>query len=543
VNAKIRRQRAITQAENRPPTGAGGSQRNDEGYLDALGATRIPDPTSAGDFCRRFDEGRIDMLQEVFNDARVKVWSEQPADFFYVATINVDATTVETTGECKQGMDINYKNQWGYMVRAVSLANTGEPPYIVNRPGNRPSHEQAAGWLAWREAAVRPMPGYVEDELRGYLACGLLCFGFARAVCMTCRTGFVVAFSCKGRGVCPSCNGCHMAQTVAHLADHVIPPVPVRQWVISVPKRLRGMLADRPRAVAALTKLFLDEIERLLLTASGGAPDAVTPGAPRPRLGGISFLHRFGSALNHHVHLHACVTDGVFVPAANQAGCDAPPTFLPARPVTAADLAALTERVRRRVIRGPDGRISRVRYLLPRHKAATWVGRGRGRKSTRPGANGVVELSPPRVPRPARRSRPAAAEAPAPLPRGVCAESQAQAGLTRHDKGEYRQAARGHDRRACGPQTTHGWLLRRESKAPLARHLPDCLGEFAGPGRRGVPARVPSAWRRHPADRLHHRTGADPKDPHAPGQTTRTAADLSSSWPAHRLGRARASER
>jgi hypothetical protein len=67
-------------------------------------------------------------------------------------------------------------------------------------------------WLEWREAAERPVPAYVEDELRGYLECGLLCFGFARAVCMTCRTGFVVAFSCKGRGVCPSCNGRHMAR-------------------------------------------------------------------------------------------------------------------------------------------------------------------------------------------------------------------------------------------------------------------------------------------------------------------------------------------
>jgi hypothetical protein len=221
------------------------------------------------------------------------------------------------------------------------------------------------------------------------------------------------------------------------------------------------MLADRPRAVAALTKIFLTEVERLLCAAAGVAEAANTPSASRPRLGGISFLHRFGSALNHHVHLHACVTDGVFVPAAAEAGLDAPPTFLPARPVTAADLAALTERVRRRVIRwfrlsrlldaaaaadmlasensgfsvdasvritlidrdvpsyfqslehllrycarppfalerlsvirDADGRIIRIRYVLPRHKAATWVGRGRGRKSTRPGANGVVELSP-----------------------------------------------------------------------------------------------------------------------------------------------------
>ena len=108
------------------------------------------------------------------------------------------------------------------------------------------------------------MPGHVEDELRGYLQCGLLCFGFGRALCTGCGRGLVVAFSCKGRGVCPSCNGRHMAQTAAHLADHVISPIPVRQWVISVPKRLRGMLADRPNAVAAVTKIFLAEIERLL---------------------------------------------------------------------------------------------------------------------------------------------------------------------------------------------------------------------------------------------------------------------------------------
>jgi hypothetical protein len=116
--------------------------------------------------------------------------------------------------------------------------------YERRRPEKTPLHkivsENLERRLEWREAAERPVPGYVEDELRGYLACGLLCFGFARAVCMTCRTGFVVAFSRKGRGVCPSCNGRHMAQTAAHLGDHVIPPVPVRQWVISVPKRRRS---------------------------------------------------------------------------------------------------------------------------------------------------------------------------------------------------------------------------------------------------------------------------------------------------------------
>ncbi len=142
-----------------------------------------------------------------------------------------------------------------------------------------------------------------------------------------------------------------MAQTAAHLVDHVIPPVPVRQWVISVPKRLRCFLANRPVAVVALTRILLEEIERLLGAAAGVTSDASAPAAARPRLGVVSYLHRFGSALNRHVHLHVCATEGVFVPAADGAGCDASPAFLPARPINQADLAALTERVRRRVIR------------------------------------------------------------------------------------------------------------------------------------------------------------------------------------------------
>ena len=149
-------------------------------------------------------------------------------------------------------------------------------------------------------------------SLRRYLTCGLLCFGFARAKCTSCGHGFLVAFSCKGRGVCPSCTGRRMAQTAAHLAYHVIPPVPMRQWVISVPKRLRGILADRPQAVTTLSRIFLEEIERLLCHAADLPTDRDAAGQARPRLGAVSFQHRFGSALNQHVHLHACVTDGVY---------------------------------------------------------------------------------------------------------------------------------------------------------------------------------------------------------------------------------------
>ena len=94
-------------------------------------------------------------------------------------------------------------------------------------------------------------------------------------------------------------------ETAAHLVDRVIPPVPMRQWVISVPKRLRCFLADRPSAVAALTRIFISSVERLLRTAAGSTRDGHRPSATRPRLGAVSFLHRFGSALNHHVHLRA----------------------------------------------------------------------------------------------------------------------------------------------------------------------------------------------------------------------------------------------
>jgi beta-phosphoglucomutase-like phosphatase (HAD superfamily) len=119
-------------------------RRNDEVFLDALGARRIPDPTTAGDFCRRFTPADIQTLQEVFDDVRVGVWAEQPAAFFEQAIIDMDGTLVETTGECKQGMDIAYDGTWGYHPLVLSLANTGEVLRVVNRSGNRPSHEGAA---------------------------------------------------------------------------------------------------------------------------------------------------------------------------------------------------------------------------------------------------------------------------------------------------------------------------------------------------------------------------------------------------------------
>ncbi|MBT3361986.1 MAG: IS1380 family transposase [Rhodospirillales bacterium] len=117
-------------------------RRNDEVYLDALNAQSIPDPTTAGDFCRRFEESQIYALMEAINEARVKVWQRQPASFTeQTARIDADGSLVPTLGECKEGMDISHKGAWGYHPLLVSLANTQEPLYLLNRGGNRPSHE------------------------------------------------------------------------------------------------------------------------------------------------------------------------------------------------------------------------------------------------------------------------------------------------------------------------------------------------------------------------------------------------------------------
>ena len=141
-------------------------RRSDEAYLDALGARRVPDPTTAGDFCRRFDTSAIYRLQQLFNAVRLKVWRRQPKKFFEEAIIDGDGTMVETTGQCKQGMDINHKGQWGYHVLVLSLANTGEPLFVVNRSGNRPSHEQAAFYFD-RTIALCRQAGFPKIRLRG----------------------------------------------------------------------------------------------------------------------------------------------------------------------------------------------------------------------------------------------------------------------------------------------------------------------------------------------------------------------------------------
>src|SRR5262249_55815899 len=141
-------------------------RRNDAVFLDALGAQRIPDPTTAGDFCRRFNAASIDTLQDTFDDVRIRLWRRQPPAFFEQAILDVDGSLVATTGQCKEGMDIAYNGVWGYHPLLVTLANTREVLRLVNRPGNRPSHEGAADALD-RVIATCRRGGFRKILLRG----------------------------------------------------------------------------------------------------------------------------------------------------------------------------------------------------------------------------------------------------------------------------------------------------------------------------------------------------------------------------------------
>jgi hypothetical protein len=118
-------------------------RRQDPTYLNMLGTHSIPDPTTAGDFCRRYSATGINLLQDKINEARLNVWARQPKSFFDVATVDLDGVLAPTDGECKEGIDIAYNGQWCYHPLVVSLSNTKEILYTMNRSGNRPSHEGA----------------------------------------------------------------------------------------------------------------------------------------------------------------------------------------------------------------------------------------------------------------------------------------------------------------------------------------------------------------------------------------------------------------
>ena len=199
-----------------------------------------------------------------------------------------------------------------------------------------------ATWLALQDGGFGGhAPALTEREFRRYLECGILAHGFARARCPDCGHDFIVAYSCKGRGICPSCTTRRMVETAAHLTDHVFPRLPVRQWVLSLPKRLRYHLDDAKLQNAVLHSLLhgIEQGLRESLPETDGATHI------NPHIGAVVFIHRFGGLLNAHLHFHVLMIDGVF--------CEEEAGHLHFQEtcLTAEQMAHLQRTIRQRIVR------------------------------------------------------------------------------------------------------------------------------------------------------------------------------------------------
>jgi len=218
--------------------------------------------------------------------------------------------------------------------------------YVRRRPEDTVLHrvvrEHLETFLA--ETRVRGggqgLPQFVERELRDFLSCGVLRHGFARFRCSDCAREILVAFSCKGRGFCPSCCGRRMAELAAHLVDGVLGGLPVRQWVLTLPYRLRYALAWDHRLCRAALAVFLRAVlgfERRRARRRG-IKDGVG--------GAVTAIQRVGSALNTNIHFHTLAAQGVFFESADGAR-----HFAPAPAPTDRDVTRLLASVRRRIVR------------------------------------------------------------------------------------------------------------------------------------------------------------------------------------------------
>jgi hypothetical protein len=215
-----------------------------------------------------------------------------------------------------------------------------------------------------------PKP-YVRQAFRKYLECGIFAHGFARAWCDDCGHDYFVAYSCKGRGVCPSCNTRRMVETAAHLADHVFPRLPVRQWVLSVPKRLRYFMQRDGAVLNMVLRIFLRVIAQSLQPNSPGTAQLDRAAL---HIGAVAFIHRFGSSLNGHVHFHVCVVDGVFeeVPGDTDAQSSPPGViFHPASAIDETAVAQVQTDLRRRIPSAPSWAGVCWRVVTPKRCWAT----------------------------------------------------------------------------------------------------------------------------------------------------------------------------
>src|SRR5215831_15306609 len=194
------------------------------------------------------------------------------------------------------------------------------------------------------DPAATGLPAYVQREFYAYLQCGILAHGFLRLGCDTCPKELLLPFSCKRRGFCPSCAARRMAQTAAHLVECVLPWVPTRQWVVSMPVPLRYWMASSQDLTAKVHTIIRTTISQYYVN------QAVTHGVPREKVqpGSVTFIQRFGSAINVNVHYHFVFLEGVYLDRADQGRT---PRFLTGEPPTDTDIADVVQKISRRVIR------------------------------------------------------------------------------------------------------------------------------------------------------------------------------------------------
>jgi hypothetical protein len=207
------------------------------------------------------------------------------------------------------------------------------------------------------------LPAYVQREFYDYLQCGILAHGFLRLGCDTCKKEVLLAFSCKRRGFCPSCAGRRMAQTASHLVECVIPWVPTRQWVVSVPMPLRYWMSSSRDLMAQVHTIVRTTIAHYYVN------QAVKRGVERHKVqpGSVSFIQRFGGSLNLNVHFHIVFLEGVYFDRSDQGR---KPRFVQAESPSDADITRVLQKISHRVIR----KLRRLGYLEVGMEAAVATG-------------------------------------------------------------------------------------------------------------------------------------------------------------------------
>jgi hypothetical protein len=199
---------------------------------------------------------------------------------------------------------------------------------------------------------AKGLPAYVEREFYDYLQCGILAYGFLRLGCDTCPKETLLAFSCKRRGFCPSCAGRRMAQTAAHLVECVMPWVPTRQWVVSVPIPLRYWMSSSRDLMAQVHTTIRTTIAQFYVNQAGKR------GVERHKVqpGSVSFVQRFGSSINVNLHFHVVFLEGVYL---DRSDAGLKPRFVKAEPPSDTDIAKVLQKISHRVIR----KLRRLGYL------------------------------------------------------------------------------------------------------------------------------------------------------------------------------------